>query len=504
MNKLINMGIAALLVGVSFSAFAQDEKALVVNQDFQSLFNNYRYAQPKNIPWAGSFYPYGENGTAVGIQGKDRDKDDSTNSPMYKYDRIYNGGQSKATKFEMENHSCDHLSGADKTSCEGWWGHCNGWASAALKEAEPRKTITFKGVQLEVGHQKGILSELWLSSTSYFVGDTDKSKTTGSWVFDINDPNYAKFWDVSPRQLFLIFTNQVGAMKVGVNIDRFTGDQVWNQPIAGYLVLPIRQQDLGVQQVNGKTLNYADIRMKIYWADDGVQVDHLSNPIKIDPKKMGHDMEDDPIPSDYAVRLLRFKLFFDQPLQVSANGEQILNNPKIVGNGIWQKQEEEDYSELDQGHPDFIWQPINPRIVNDGYANPYINWKNIQEITAFANQDGVTPPVIPPVIPPVTPPVPPTVVVPPVVDPGDLEGGPNVFTAVVEAGQVAVGADKVTAQKLITKVFKRAGLNIRVNAAHIKIVGTKVQFRMFAADGVTAQDVSDAFTDVGAKVISIQ
>ena len=80
----------------------------------------------------------------------------------------------------------------------------------------------------------------------------------GAWIFspkkgiaadpadnDEDITNYDAYWDVSPRQLFYILTNYVGLNGIGVALDRFTGSEIWNQPLSGYRFLPIRQEDIG-------------------------------------------------------------------------------------------------------------------------------------------------------------------------------------------------------------------------------------------------------------------
>lgn len=491
--------LLAISVLASLSQAQSDDQKLSPEQSFAKLFNQYRIAQPANMPWAGSFFPYSQNGTAVGIKGNFRSKGSPELSAIYKYDSLFNGSGHPATQFENENHSCDHFSGEQKSGCEAWWGHCNGWTAAALKEKEPTHSFTYKGEELEVGHMKGILSELWLSTNSYFVGSTNKTKRTGQWIYNPEDPDYQQFWDVTPKQVFFIFTNQIGVQKVGVAIDRFTGEQVWNQPVAGYHILPIRPADLGKQEilVDGKIkkLYYANVRMKIYWANDDVYENHVS--LKFDIFQSSETELEPSIVAGYTMRLLRFKMFFNEPLQVSQNGLEILNDPKVVHPGIWHDQESQDSPDPDQEHPDFIWQPINPYIVNSGYENPHLGWDNVKKLTLAMKAGSEThhPP------PPVEPPQPPA----PTEDP---EPSPiaTVFTITVQAQNVSVPSnDREAVKELIMKVFKRAGLSLAVDAAHIKFVGgNRVQFRALSQGGLSQAEIFEAFANVGATVISIQ
>ncbi len=484
-----------------FSGFAKaQESSFVVNQDFKSLFNQYRFAQPSHVPWAGTYFPYSYNGTAAGLNGASMTKSNPETSAIAKYDELFNGGKYIATDFELKNHSCDVVPESEKASCEGWWGHCNGWAAAGIKEIEPRKTVSYKGVKLDVGQQKGILTELWLSTNSLFLGDTDKGKTTGDWVYDLNDPGYNAFWDVTPRQMFLVFTNQVGALKTGVVIDRFTGDQVWNQPIVGYRILPIAKSDLGTQSYNGKVYPFAQITMKIYWADDGVAPNHLSGPFNI--AATSDDQGADNIGGEYTQRNLTFKMFFDKPLQMDASGTKVLNDVKIIGGGIWDAQENQmDSGSLDQSHPDFIWLPTSPYIANNGYANPYINWDKIKQLTAATIGTVTPPPPPPPVVNPPTPTPPPP---PPVVNPPIDNTSATKYTVLVSNENVYDGQDEIIAERLIARIFRRANLEVDIDRSRIHFLPGKIEFILLSGNPVSKQDVMNALQDSGATVLSIK
>jgi hypothetical protein len=309
--------------------------------------------------------------------------------PAAKYDRLFSPRES-AEQWEKDNHSCRKHKGDLKKSCEAWWGHCNAWAAAGIKELEPRKAIHYQGTQLTVADQKAWITELWMNSSSLFSGRTNKSVKTDSWVLDANSTlartrlsyglgtNFDAFWDVSPRTFFLIFTNYVGVMQQGVVIDRFTGDEVWNQPISGYRILPIRKTDIlpSVTNEAGYTVYPVKIRMKIYWANDGVPEEHVSDSFDIMRTKDDERIEN--LGSDYAGRLLAFKLFFDRPLEME--GTTVLSAGRIVGDGIWDHQENppRNAKNLDHTHPDFIWMPLELDQMYYSNSNPNMTNANVR------------------------------------------------------------------------------------------------------------------------------
>ena len=382
--------ITSLISFVSLSVSAQSFK--FSESSFKEIFNNHRVGQPKMTPWAGNFFPYGENGTAVKV---------GSSSPMEMFDRISGNSEDgeNAHNWEKENHTCEKLTGKEKEGCEGWWGHCNGWAAAAIKEPEPRTNITLGDYDLMVGHQKGIFSEVWLSSSSLFEGETDKSTKTAKWVIDPNNYASSSFWDVTPRSFFLIFTNYVGIQETGVVIDRFTGDEVWNQPIVGYRILPLRQKDL---LDGGKKVL---IRMKIYWANDmGTPHNNLSAAFDInkhtkDSESIEH-LPQESSAADYEGRLLEFYLEFDEPVEIAEDGRSVVSSGRLVGQGTWKHFEDAkkgmyngNWLELNHTHPDFIWLPTAPeRDLHSGYGNPFVMNSKVNAIR------GISQPVKPNVV----------------------------------------------------------------------------------------------------------
>ena len=55
----------------------------------------------------------------------------------------------------------------------GWYGHCNGWTAAAIRHAEPQKSVVRNGVTFTPADIKGLLAELYMYSESEFLGGVD-------------------------------------------------------------------------------------------------------------------------------------------------------------------------------------------------------------------------------------------------------------------------------------------------------------------------------------------
>jgi len=355
-------------------------------RSFNKLFNNHRMAQPKNVPWAGSFYTYGENGIDA--------HDSAGGSPAQIWDQ-FNAypAESSAADWERRNHTCAGLEGPELEGCQGWWGHCNAWSAAAINHPEPRKSVTVKNAKDQsftfgVGQQKAILTEYWMDSGSLFLGETEKGEeVTPKLIYsnydslsDYEKSLYRAYWDVTPRAFVLTLMNYIGLRQVGVIIDRYTGAQVWNQPLTGYHILPIRPSDLSN---DGKT---ALIRMKIYWAHDGVASDFVS--AIFDVQKTSENEYLESFGESYDGRLLKFYLNFNQPLQLNDQGTLITNadNVKIVDDGKWFHQINPVSGDwIFHQHPDFIWAPTEVYATSTGYSNPYVKHADLDALFQLKN-----------------------------------------------------------------------------------------------------------------------
>ena len=417
MKKIFQTIIATATLSVGFGAHAQGTGNFAIsNSNFKELFNNYRFASPKNVPWAGSYWAYARDGIShMNIKGQ------QDNPPSMKYDAYWGitDREQNTHSYEMKSHSCSQFNDDPETkkSCEGWWGHCNAWSAAAIKEAEPRESFMAKNpkgeeFEFSVADQKGLLTELWMSSGSLFAGDTHKGVATNNieggyltgtkdWVFDSNDAEgrsltrsgttaYQAFWDISPKTHFLIFTNYVGVKQTGIVIDRFTGDQVWNQPIVGYRLLPIKKEDIKPMETNndGQSRYPVVIRMKMFWAEDGVHEYELSDTFDINntddriKTNWNGQYEEESFGHHYSGRLNEFILFFDAPMEVSDDGTRVLAAGNILGEGLWAHQTEQGrakYANMDNTHPDFIWLPTQVS-GNSGNRNPLVQEKYVRYI----------------------------------------------------------------------------------------------------------------------------
>ena len=105
-----------------------------------------------------------------------------------------------------------------------WWGHCNGWAAAAILVDEPRETksvqINGNSVELDIGDQKGLLTESHYSTYSRFYGS--RYYKEGDDIADLH-----------PKAFHNIINFYLRQQRVPLVFDTTAGDAVWNFPAYG-------------------------------------------------------------------------------------------------------------------------------------------------------------------------------------------------------------------------------------------------------------------------------
>lgn len=347
---------------------------LVGEKNFAYLINNHLVGKVEPNPWAGAWWPYTKNGIASGTNG---------GSPAGKYDAA-RGGATQAQAWEVQYH------GAKVRGIQGWWGHCNGWCVASALFAEPSQGVTVNGINFGIADIKGLLTEVGMAASADFYGNRV------DFAPDYDSP---KFNDTVPDQYFLVLTTWIGRLKKAVLIDRYTGDQVWNQPLAGYKIeYPKKEDYLGPdpQQPNVYRIG---LTSTIYWKSDEVQADIITPPFDMEnPDRLTVDS-----------RTLRAEIWLDGPVEFDENGKITKSGNVIVTRkgefhfgGSWKTNDWAD------GWPDYMWVPHSVYRNNDpneDYANPYVDIEWIKNhILAGRDDPSASPrPVEPAPIPSSTP-----------------------------------------------------------------------------------------------------
>lgn len=322
-------------------------------KNFAVLINNYAEGRVEPTPWAGYWWPYTSNGIANGSQT-------GGSSPAGKYDAA-RGGSTHAQAWEIGNH------GSRVRGVQGWWGHCNGWCAASALYPEPIEPVSVNRVIFGVADIKALLTEAGMATSADFYGNRV------DYGSDYDSPKYT---DTVPDQYFLVLTNFIGKLHQAVLIDRYTGDQVWNQPLAGYRIeYPTPANYLGADPAAPNVYRIL-VTSTIWWLSDEVPAGIITPPFTFEDNQI------------YSSRTLTMEVWLDAPVVFGAGGKIVSSGNVIVtrqgdyfAGGAWRVGE----GYFAEAWPDYMWVPYsivrvatpeeNPNSEDD-YANPYIdiNW----------------------------------------------------------------------------------------------------------------------------------
>lgn len=321
--------------------------------NFAELINGYAQGKPKHKPWAGYWWPYTDNGIAAGTYGGGL-------SPAGKYDAA-RGHQTQAQKWEAQYH------GSRAPDVKSWTGHCNGWCAAAALYDEPTHPETVNGITFGVGDIKGLLAEAGMYADADFYGHR-----VDTWA-DVATPKYT---DTIPDQYFLILTNYMGINRQPVLIDRYTTDQIWNQPVLGYQIAYPSPGDYMGEDPSVPGVYRIHLQSTLWWANDsGVAPDTLTP--EFDFQDYGNLIQS---------RTLGCEIWLDGPVvfdpstgKIVKSGNVIVtrNGDYFVG-GAWDNQN----LISSEGWPDYMWIPfsiVTPTTKGQTDENPWVEIHWIEE-----------------------------------------------------------------------------------------------------------------------------
>jgi hypothetical protein len=348
-------------------------------RNFARLFEKHREGTPERQPWAGFWWPYSSNGISRAVA--------DGSSPAGKYDAA-RGGTTRAESWEVVNH------GSEVPNIQGWWGHCNGWCVAAALFPEPREAVVVNGIRFGVADIKGLLTEASMASSADYFGER----------LDPWDRDYArKYADTVPNQFFLVLTHYMGRNRRTVLIDRHTGSEVWNQPLAGYRFQTPTPSDYLGPAPGAPAVHRLRLTVTLWWMDDNVPPGILSPPFEFQTN------------SAITARTLRMELWLDGPVVFDAAGKVVRSGDVVVARegglvagGQWLG------PNTTQGHPDYMWVPysvIEPDPADDDpYSNIHVDIGWIRRHILAAQDDPSVRPLpvgpAPPIHTPEPPPAP--------------------------------------------------------------------------------------------------
>jgi hypothetical protein len=174
------------------------------------------YVPISRVPYAGAIYP---------------DKARGTYWACRKYDAAFHGGQSLASSHEdrdTREHklpSTRRQTGLSRRGPLGrrqprsrvpnWSGHCNGWTTAAIRHAEPTKSVRRGDVVFSPAEIKALLAEVYTFTENVVLGGNYESA-------------------IHPAALHVTLTNWIGRQDHPVGMESTPGKEKWNFPIYAY------------------------------------------------------------------------------------------------------------------------------------------------------------------------------------------------------------------------------------------------------------------------------
>ena len=176
------------------------------------------------------------------------DRNGGTVAAMQKYDQAFHGGQYPATAWERRDNSAYDKAITQRAGLFGmrtttvrhtphWHGHCNGWAAAAIRHAEPQQSVTRNGVVFTPADIKGMLAEIYIFNE----------------ILHLASGRY----QMNPGLLHAVITNWLGRGSHPLGMDSDPGQEKWNYPIYGYAISSARRSEREVE-----------VKMNIAYAKD--------------------------------------------------------------------------------------------------------------------------------------------------------------------------------------------------------------------------------------------
>lgn len=149
------------------------------------------------------------------------DKNGGTTVSMRKYDRAFYPGRTPATSWEQQDCSAYDrpipqpgglfgLRQVTRMGTPNWHGHCNGWAAAAIRHAEPEQSVTRNGVVFTPADIKGLLAEL------YIYNDVQDLSGSGE--------------SIQAGVLHAVIANWMGRGSHPLGMEAMPGPEKWNYP----------------------------------------------------------------------------------------------------------------------------------------------------------------------------------------------------------------------------------------------------------------------------------
>ena len=208
-STLVVAFVVAATTGASIPQAESGEQNTVFrklwNEEFEWRFDDLPTkggVPTERIPYSGHIY---------------LDKNGGTSQVMRKYDESVNQNYSyPATAWENSDTS-EARRGTGRIfrwQPIDWYGHCNGWSSAAIRHAEPQMAVQAYGTTFTPADIKGMLAEIYMYNDTAMLAGYEKQLNAGTF--------------------HAIIANWIGRGSHPVVMDSDPGKEKWNYPIFSF------------------------------------------------------------------------------------------------------------------------------------------------------------------------------------------------------------------------------------------------------------------------------
>lgn len=174
------------------------------------------------VPYSGYIYPDRAGGTV---------------DAMRKYDSAFHGGRSLAVPFEQWDTTAFKkptprrgplgMAWGSKMETPHWHGHCNGWAAAAIRHAEPKRSVVRNGVVFTPADIKAMLAEVYMYNDVEMLAGSSSRMDAG--VFHA------------------IIANWLGRGAHPLGMEADPSEEKWNYPIYAFNSSAARRSERQVE-----------------------------------------------------------------------------------------------------------------------------------------------------------------------------------------------------------------------------------------------------------------
>ena len=275
-----------------------------------------------------------------------------------------------------------------------WWGHCNGWAAAAILTNEPREAQTYQAgghdITFTTADLKGLLTESYYSQNSHFYGAR----------YNGEEQDIA---DLYPDAFHKIMTFYVRDRGVPLVFDTSADAAVWNYPAYAYEMTITETTDADATDLVNINTADRDALMALPGMTEEVAEAIITYRLDIGPFQdvedlkevdgMSEDIFDGihtlvTVDAEVTKRTFRVEMATqfttdgvdedhldgDTPQGFNNQYNYVLKTDEtgLVSGGTWDDEKK---------HPDFAWVPYNnPRHPsNNGSENPYLDFGHLAD-----------------------------------------------------------------------------------------------------------------------------